>query len=93
MKLQKGFIFQTGNIIKTSDTNKKKQEMAFDKNATGGNYSPVSPQPRLVNSIHSGFVRGVVPQRISYSHWANGAQNGMISIGQWGVFNHEKGTI
>ena len=60
MKLQKGFIFQTGNIIKTSDTNKKKQEMAFDKNATGGNYSPVSPQPRLVKSIHSNFVRWVL---------------------------------
>ena len=33
------------------------------------------------------------PQRICYSHWANRAQNGVISIGQWGVFNHEKGTI
>ena len=32
-------------------------------------------------------------QRICYSHWANGAQNGVISIGQWGVFNHEKGAI
>ena len=30
-------------------------------------------------------------QRICYSHWANEAQNGVISIGQWGVFNHEKG--
>ena len=63
MKLQKGFIFQTGNIIKTSDTNRiflKKQAMAFDKNATGGNYSPVSPQPRLVKSIHSDFVRWVL---------------------------------
>ena len=68
MKFQKGFIFQTGNIIKTSDTNrinKKEQAMAFDKNATGGNYSPVSPQPRLVKSIHSGFVRG------GYSHLSN----------------------
>ena len=27
-------------------------------------------------------------QRICYSHWANGVQNGMISIGQQGVFNH-----
>ena len=33
------------------------------------------------------------PQRICYSHWANRAQNGVISIGQWGVFNHEKGAI
>ena len=32
-------------------------------------------------------------QRICHSHWANGAQNGVISIGQWGVFNHEKGAI
>ena len=32
-------------------------------------------------------------QRICYSHWANRAQNGVISIGQWGVFNHEKGAI
>ena len=33
------------------------------------------------------------PQHICYSHWANGAQNGVISIGQWGGFNHEKGPI
>ena len=32
-------------------------------------------------------------QRICYSHWANGARNGVISIGQRGVFNHEKGAI
>ena len=32
-------------------------------------------------------------QRICYSHWTNGARNGVISIGQWGVFNHEKGAI
>ena len=32
-------------------------------------------------------------QCICYSHWANGAQNGVISIEQWGVFNHEKGAI
>ena len=30
-----------------------------------------------------------LPQRI----WANGDQNGVISRWQWGVFNHEKGTI
>ena len=34
-----------------------------------------------------------MPQRICYSHCANGAQNGVISIGQWRVFNHEKGAI
>ena len=34
-----------------------------------------------------------LPQGICYSHWANGDQNGVISIGQWGVFNHEKGAI
>ena len=33
------------------------------------------------------------PQRICYSLRANGARNGVISIGQWGVFNHEKGVI
>ena len=27
------------------------------------------------------------------SHCSNGARNGVISIGQWGVFNHEKGAI
>ena len=87
MKLQKGFIFQTGNIIKTSDTNKKKQEMAFDKNATGGNYSPVSPQPRLVKSIHSGFVRGeysgisitfVIPDKIEMAFFSNICHQRMI---------------
>ena len=30
------------------------------------------------------------PQRICYSHWANGSRNGVIYIGQWGVFNHKK---
>ena len=33
------------------------------------------------------------PQRICYSHWANGARNGGISIGQWSVFNRVKGAI
>ena len=32
-------------------------------------------------------------QSICYSHWENGDQNGVISIGQWGVFYHEKGAI
>ena len=32
-------------------------------------------------------------QRICYSHWTNGARNWVIFIGQWGVFNHEKGAI
>ena len=32
-------------------------------------------------------------QRICYSHWANRAQNGVISIGQWSMFSHEKGVI
>ena len=32
-------------------------------------------------------------QPICYSHWANGAQNGVISIWQWGVFTYEKGAI
>ena len=32
-------------------------------------------------------------QRICYSHWANGDRNGVISIGQWGMFNHENGAI
>ena len=35
----------------------------------------------------------IVLQRICYAHWANGAQNGMKSIWQWGAFNQEKGTI
>ena len=35
----------------------------------------------------------ILLQRICYSHWANGAQNGVISIGQWDVFNYERGAI
>ena len=35
----------------------------------------------------------ILLQRICYSHWANEAQNGVISIGQWGVFKHEKDAI
>ena len=34
-----------------------------------------------------------MPQCICYSCWANGAQNGVISIGQWSMFSHEKGVI
>ena len=30
---------------------------------------------------------------LGYSHWANGARNWVISIGEWVVFNHEKGAI
>ena len=45
-------------------------------------------------SYHSNFILMLSRlQRICYSHWANGARNGVISIGQWGVFNHEKGAI
>ena len=40
-----------------------------------------------------GFTNKSLLQRICYSHWANGAWNEVISIGQWGVFNHEKGAI
>ena len=32
-------------------------------------------------------------QRICYSHWTNGAWSGVISIWQWGVFNHEKSAV
>ena len=32
-------------------------------------------------------------QRICYSHWENGARNGVISIGQRILFNHEKSAI
>ena len=33
------------------------------------------------------------PQRICYSLRANGARNGVISIGQWGVFNQKVGVV
>jgi hypothetical protein len=48
----------------------------------------------LLNANHL-FVwhKMFVLQRICYSHLANGARNGVISIGQWGVLNHEKGAI
>ena len=39
------------------------------------------------------YPKYILLQRICYSHWANGARNGVFSIGQWGVFNHEKGAI
>ena len=42
----------------------------------------------------SKYIRATTKlQRICYSHWGNGARNGVISIRQWGVFNHEKGAI
>ena len=45
------------------------------------------------HSFWVSFKLGTMLQRICYSHWANGARNGVISIGHWGVFNHEKGAI
>ena len=45
--------------------------------------------PYLPGSIYM----ATVPQHICYSNWVNGARNGVISIVQWGVFNHEKGAI
>ena len=42
----------------------------------------------LVNLSHSEFA--IIAQHICYSQWANGAQNGMISIRQWDVFNPKK---
>ena len=45
------------------------------------------------SSIASHVDYRTVLQRICYSHWANGARNGVISIEQWGMFNHEKGAI
>ena len=34
-------------------------------------------------SQKSKIIVHILPQRICYSHWANGAQNRVISIGQW----------
>ena len=51
----------------------------------------------IMTYVQAGAIVGnpqlALLQRICYSHWTNGAQNGVISIGQWGVFNHEKGAI
>ena len=44
---------------------------------------------RIIPKLHSQLM----PQHICYSHWANGARNGVISIEQWDLFNHEKGAI
>ena len=52
--------------------------------------------PQLTSSLSVTVIDPTkVPmlQRTCYSHWTNGARNGVISIGQWGVFNHEKGAI
>ena len=35
-------------------------------------------------------MEGILSQSICYSHWVNGAWNGVISIRQSSVFNHEK---
>ena len=50
-------------------------------------FSTLQVKLNILSSYHT------LLQRICYSDWANGAQNGVISIGQWGVFNHEKGAI
>ena len=49
----------------------------------------------LCNPIHKHSLLGdgnkeTRPQRICYSHWANGARNGVISIGQLGVLIMKK---
>jgi hypothetical protein len=49
-----------------------------------------SPTWRCVRNT---WITQQCPKQICYSHWANGAQNGVISIGQWGVFNNKKGAI
>ena len=38
----------------------------------------------VISSIFQYEERTAWLQRICYSHWANGARNGVISIGQWG---------
>ena len=59
--------------------------------------SPISTQWKNIKTCNAKntlwTTKMTWPQRICYSHWANGALNGVISIGQWGVFNHEKGAI
>ena len=45
------------------------------------------------NFTKPAFTVEIKLQRICYGSWENGARNGVISIGQWGVFNHEKGAI
>ena len=58
-------------------------------------FSP--PQPADPAQVRMKFCTKVcnkyMLQCICYSHWANGAQNGVISIWQWGVFTYEKGAI
>ena len=57
---------------------------------------PFGPQLKIFCSkcqLLADLISSTWPQRICYSHWANGARNGVISIGQWGVFKHEKGAI
>jgi hypothetical protein len=49
-----------------------------------------SPTWRCVRNT---WITQQCPKQICYSHWANGARNGVISIGQWGVFNNKKGAI
>ena len=77
--------------------NKVRSTLLFETNFPEGTvwyleFFPVFQSFVAYNSTHSIYIRTVL-QRICYSHWANGDRNGVISIGQWGVFNHEKGAI
>jgi hypothetical protein len=46
-----------------------------------------------INIVFNISKTGHFLDQATMSHWANGDLNGVISIGQWGMFNHEKGAI
>ena len=54
-------------------------------------FQPQTSRPQ--GPFHYKLFNPIGVQCICYSHWTNGARNWVISIGQQGVFNYEKGAI
>ena len=93
-------MYQVESKLRTQKKGKKTdrqvQNNLFGKIDTKGIVKIVSSMMKMSNFLAKKCYYDRLdprPQRICYSHWANGARNGVISIGQWGVFNHEKGAI
>jgi hypothetical protein len=77
------------------DINDKEAMMIILKGASSLLKSSVktASSPKRHHCQRGIIAKEASPEHICYSHWPNGAGNGVISIGQWGVFNHEKGSI
>ena len=69
---------------------KSKDEKQFVHLATWHGHYTIAEKDEFCQSIITppiALISLLWLKRICYSHWTNGDQNGVISIGQWGMFN------